>query len=163
MNIDSIRIVEADLADPLHQREIVRLIDHYAQDPVGGGRALPDLVRARMIDGLRAHWATIVLLAFEGDRAVGVAVCFMGFSTFAARELINIHDLAVEDGHRGRGIGRALLEAVEARAHAMNCYKITLEVLATNDRARKLYASFGFAGADAPASPGVTLFCTKWL
>jgi GNAT superfamily N-acetyltransferase len=157
------RIIEADLADPQHQREIVRLIDHYARDLMGGGRALPDDVRERMMEGLRVHPTSMVLLAVEGAQAIGVAVCFKGYSTFAARPLINIHDLAVEEGHRGRGVGRRLLEAVEARARSMGCCKITLEVLGVNDRARKLYESFGFAGADHAVANGATLFCTKPL
>jgi ribosomal protein S18 acetylase RimI-like enzyme len=76
--------------------------------------------------------------------AVGVAVCFVGFSTFKARPLLNIHDLAVIPTHRGRGVGRKLLDAVERKARERGCCSVTLEVLEKNVGARRLYAAAGF-------------------
>jgi ribosomal protein S18 acetylase RimI-like enzyme len=93
-----------------------------------------------------------------------VAVCFLGFSTFAARPLLNVHDLAVLPECRGKGVGRALLEAAEARARAHGCCKLTLEVQDSNQRARGLYASFGFADyVLGGAGPTPTRFLTKRL
>ena len=96
------------------------------------------------MSGLKAQSSSLVLLAYEADAAVGAAVCFFGFSTFKARPLLNVHDLAVVPGQRGRGIGRALLAAAEDRARARGCCKLTLEVQEANARARGLYRSFGF-------------------
>jgi ribosomal protein S18 acetylase RimI-like enzyme len=76
----------------------------------------------------------------------------VGFSTFAARLLINIHDLAVIPEYRGRGIGRLLLEAVEAKGHELGCCKLTLEVREDNQRAQRLYDKFGFG--DMPSEQG---------
>ena len=42
----------------------------------GNGRGLPDEVKRDLVPGLRAHPGTVVFLAYVGDRAVGVAVCF---------------------------------------------------------------------------------------
>jgi ribosomal protein S18 acetylase RimI-like enzyme len=88
----------------------------------------------------------------DDEMPVGLAVCFLGFSTFAARPLINIHDLAVLPEYRGRGIGRRLLERVEAKGHALGCAKLTLEVRADNHRAQRLYQQVGFG--DAPTADG---------
>ena len=52
------------------------------------------------------------------DNPVGAAVCFIGFSTFAAKPLINIHDFVVLPAARGKGVGRRLLEAVEKKPGA---------------------------------------------
>lgn len=71
-------------------------------------------------------------LAFAGGRPVGIATSFMGFSTLAARPLVNIHDLHVVTGQRRCGIGSALLEAVEERAGEIGCCKLTLEVQEKN-------------------------------
>lgn len=139
----SLEIRDADLADPTDASAIVEIVNAYALDPFGGEAPLPRDVQARLVDGLRAHPTTLVLLALVDGRPVGVAVCFFGFSTFRARPLLNVHDLAVLASHRGQGVGRALLAAVEARARARGCCKITLEVLDTNLRARALYASCG--------------------
>ncbi|HKP95682.1 MAG TPA: GNAT family N-acetyltransferase [Fibrobacteria bacterium] len=148
-----IRVSRADLENPDHQAAILALVDMYARDPVGGGKPLPDAVRAALIPGLKAHPTTVVFLAHvaaqaaRAPQAVGVAVCFRGVSTFAARPLLNIHDLAVRPEFRGRGVGRSLLEAAERYAAGEGCCKLTLEVLARNAPARKLYHAFGFQGA----------------
>ena len=136
-------IREADLANADDCSAIVDVINSYARDEMGGGEALSPDVQARIPAGLREHPTTFVLLAFAGDRPVGVAVCFFGFSTFAARPLLNIHDLAVVPGMRGKGIGRSLLEAAEAKAVSRGCCKLTLEVRDDN-RARGLYERYGF-------------------
>ncbi len=158
----SIAIREADLDDPRDGAAIVALIDSYAGDRFGGGTPLPDPVRERMVAGLRAHPTTLVLLAHDGDAPVGIAVCFWGFSTFSARPLLNVHDLAVVPDARGRGVGRALLAAAEDRARARGCGKLTLEVLDDNPRARGLYASVGFADV-AVGSSAFTRFLSKPL
>ncbi len=157
-----IDIRDADLADPTDAAALVDLVNAYALDPFGGGAPLAADVRARLVPGLRAHPTTLVLLAFVDARPAGVAVCFFGFSTFQARPLLNVHDLAVLSAARGRGIGRALLAAAEERARARGCGKLTLEVLDGNARARALYASVGFADF-ALGSPGATRFLTKTL
>jgi GNAT superfamily N-acetyltransferase len=142
-----IRVVEADLDRTTHQRAIVALTDAYARDPMGDGARLPDAVREGLIAGLRRHPTTIVFLAMVGTEPAGMATCFGGFSTFAARPLLNIHDLVVLPAYRGRGVGRLLLEAVERRAIALGCCKLTLEVTEGNRTARRLYERAGFARA----------------
>ncbi len=95
--------------------------------------------------------------------AVGISVCFVGFSTFSARPLINIHDLAVLPAQRGNGVGRQLLAGVERKARDLGCCKVTLEVLENNRRALKLYAAAGFARATYTAEAGGALFFSKKL
>jgi ribosomal protein S18 acetylase RimI-like enzyme len=103
----------------------------------------------------------LVLLAFVDDAPVGIAVCFFSLSTFRARALLNIHDLAVLPEHRGRGVGLALLTAVEERARSKDCCKLTLEVQEDNPRARALYDRFGFEDVVVRALP--TRFLAKPL
>lgn len=158
-----VSITEADLRRPEHQEAIVELIDAYAADPMGNGKPLSADVRAALIQGLQEHPTTLVFLAYQGEQAVGIAVCFRGFSTFAAKPLINIHDLAVLNTHRGCGIGRLLLEAVEAKARALGCCKLTLETQENNRRARGVYQAAGFAQAVYEEAAGGSLFYTKPL
>jgi ribosomal protein S18 acetylase RimI-like enzyme len=103
-----------------------------------------------------------VLLAHSGATAVGIAVCFLGFSTFHAQRLLNVHDLAVSPGFRGRGIGRALLTEAESQARKRGCCKLTLEVQDNNGNARHLYAGFGFEDLVVNHS-AFTRFMTKPL
>ncbi len=156
------KILDADLADPEHGRAIVEALDTYAADPAGGGRPLAADVRERLVPGLREQPTTLVLLAFGDGRPVGVAVCFFAFSTFRARPLLNVHDLAVVPEWRGRGIDRSLLTAAEAHARSRGCCKLTLEVQDGNSHARALYESFGFADY-VVAGTGATRFLEKLL
>jgi ribosomal protein S18 acetylase RimI-like enzyme len=156
-----IEVLEADLTVPTHQQAVVELIDAYATDPMGNGAPLTEDVRRALIPGLRMHPASLIFLAFRGTSAIGIAVCFRGFSTFAARPLINIHDLAVLPTHRGHGAGRRLLEAVEVKARSMGCCKVTLEVQENNRRARRVYEAAGFAQAHYQEAAGGALFYAK--
>ncbi len=161
--MDDYKIVEADLALDSHQHDITFLVDAYAQDPMGGGRPLPEDVRHALLPGLRAHPTTVILLAYQGTEPAGIAVCFLGFSTFAARPLLNIHDLAVLPAHRGKGLGRQLLRAVEYKARDLGCCRLTLEVLYENQRARRVYTQAGFGPDTQQTAKGETLFLTKPL
>jgi len=146
----TIRVFEADLADPAQAAAVVHCIDAYARDDMGGGQPLSDAIKAAMIPGLRATPGACVLLAeCEGETA-GAAVCMTGFSTFAARPRLNLHDLSVLPRFRGRGIGRALIEAVVQHAQAAGCVSVSLEVRRDNEPARRLYQSCGFGDAFAP-------------
>lgn len=134
----------ADLDQPDDGQRIVELLDMYAREPVGQAAPLPEDVCRRLVDGLRNHPTTLVLLAMEDQDAVGIAVCFFGFSTFAAQPLLNIHDLAVRPDVRGRGVGRSLLQAAQQHAKEQGCCKLTLEVREDNHGAQRLYRDFGF-------------------
>jgi len=155
--------IAADLDDARHQAAIRELIRGYARDPMGNGCDLPDEIVERLVPGLREHPATEVFLAFDGAEPVGIAVCFVGFSTFAGRRLINVHDLAVAPERRRLGVGRLLLERVEQRARELDCCRITLEVRAGNTPARALYRSFGFADLEFGSGPDQVLFQSKRL
>jgi ribosomal protein S18 acetylase RimI-like enzyme len=143
--MQKITVIEANLADPCHQEAIVEMLNAYARDPMGTGQELSAEVRTRLIPGLQQHPTTLVWLAFHGSTPVGIAVCFQGFSTFAARPLLNIHDLAVHPEYRGRSVGRQLLEQVEMKGRALGCCKLTLEVREDNHRAQRLYQNVGFS------------------
>jgi ribosomal protein S18 acetylase RimI-like enzyme len=160
MQIDT---VEADLNQTEHQDAVLKLIDAYAADPMGNGKPLSIEVRRDLIPGLRQHPTTIIFLAYDGSAPVGIAMCFLGFSTFAARPLINIHDLAVLPEYRGRGIGRRLIGEVERKAREIQCCKLTLEVQERNHPARGLYEQVGFAQALAKEAAGGAIFMSKRL
>lgn len=161
--MEILRIVQANLDNPHHQGAVIEMTRSYARDPMGNARDLPDDIQNRLIQGLRAHPATLIFLAFDRHQPIGIATCFMGFSTFAARALINIHDLHVVKAYQRRGVGRRLLDAVEKQARALDCCKLTLEVKEHNHPALALYHRYGFIGGPYEAEAGRVFFCEKRL
>lgn len=151
------------MRDPAQAQGYLDVLDSYASGSTGGGMPLDPDVKQRLIPALCEQPGALVLVAWAGPRAVGIASCFFGFSTFAARPLLNVHDLAVLPEFRGRGIGRTLLAAAERHAAARGCVKLSLEVLESNAGARKLYAAEGFRDYDLGGVPQRMLFLTKRL
>ena len=141
---DRIEIIDADLANVDHQNAVIAMLDAYMQDPMEGGTPMPEATKRDLIPGLRAHPSCYVFLAYRDRIPVGVSVCFLGFSTFNARPLINIHDIFVDSSLRGKGIGRMLLEKIETKARVLKCCRLTLEVRQDNHVARGLYRKAGF-------------------
>jgi GNAT superfamily N-acetyltransferase len=158
-----IAIIEADLSLPAHQEAVLAMVDAYSRDAMGDGKSLDQDARTQLIPGLRRHPTTLIFLAFDGDQPIGVAVCFIGFSTFAAKPLINIHDFVVLPTSRGKGIGRQLLEAVETKAKALGCCKLTLEVMDKNHQAVRMYQAAGFERYALQEETGAAIFMSKPL
>lgn len=158
-----ITVRRADYADPVDRAALVTLLDAYATDPMGGGVPLPDAVRAALCDRLAQVPLAASYIAWLDGQAVGLINCFEGFSTFKARPLLNVHDIAVLPAHRARGIGQALLAAAERHARERGCCKLTLEVLAGNAPALRSYGRFGFAPYTLDPREGQALLMQKWL
>src|SRR5215469_9256865 len=142
--MQAISVIEADLARPEQQRDLLAMMDVYVADPMEEGAPLPKNIRDALIAELRRHPACHAFLAYQDGKAIGFSLCFLGFSSFEARPLLNIHDIGVLPGDRGRGVGLQMLQAIEAKARQLRCCRLTLEVREDNVRARGLYRKFGF-------------------
>ena len=158
-----IKIVRARYADAAHAAALIGLLDHYARDPAGGGKPLGDFARANLVGELAARPFVFSVLAFDGETPVGLVNAIEGFSTFACRPLVNVHDLVVLASHRGRGIAAQLFAEVEAIARERGACKLTLEVLEANAAARALYGRLGFAAYQLDPAMGHAQFLQKWL
>lgn len=160
---DTLTVTRADYADADDAAAIVQLLDLYARDSMGGGTPLSQQVKDSLIAGLAAAGNAFSVIARIDDEPVGLANCFFGFSTFAARPLVNIHDVVVDAEFRGKGIGRALFAEIEAIGAAHGACKVTLEVLSGNAPARALYASLGYGDYALDPETGAALFWQKRL
>ena len=158
-----LRLCRADYHNPLHAAALVQLLDAYAQDPAGGGEALSDFAKANLVKELAARPQAFSVLAFAGEQPVGLINCIEGFSTFACRPLVNVHDVAVLAGFRGQRVGEQMLALVEQIAQERGACKLTLEVLAGNASAIRLYERVGFAGYQLDPAMGQAQFFHKWL
>lgn len=157
------RILQANYSDTLHAQAIVQLLDAYAQDPAGGGTPLSDFAKANLINELAKRPQAFTVLAFDADAPVGLVNCIEGFSTFACKPLVNVHDVVVLTSHRGQRVGEQMLALAEQIAMLRGACKLTLEVLSGNRSAIKLYERIGFAGYQLDPALGSALFLQKWL
>ena len=60
-----------------------------------------------------------------------------------------INYLAVDPAHQRRGLGRAILDAAEARLRASGCPKINLQVRRSNTQVLAFYRAIGYLEDDA--------------
>ena len=162
-------VCRANYADPTHAAALVRLLDAYANDPMGGGEPLSEFAKINLVPSLAARPQAFSVLAFEATadqetgQAVGLVNCIEGFSTFACRPLVNIHDLAVLPAYRGQRIAELMLALVEDIARERGACKLTLEVLQGNAGARRLYHKVGFDNYQLGSTLGQAEFLQKLL
>jgi GNAT superfamily N-acetyltransferase len=148
-----LHIRAANLADAAERQLLMQLTDAYASDAMGGGEGLSAHARRHLPDALGHHPGLFALIAEYDGQPVGHALCVLGFSSFYAAPVCNLHDLSVLPAARGLGLGRALMRAVDAAALARGCAKVTLEVRADNHVGRSLYAAEGFAQSGLAGTP----------
>jgi ribosomal protein S18 acetylase RimI-like enzyme len=158
-----ISLFRADYRNADHGAAIVALLDAYARDPMGGGQPLPQAARDGLIAALSVFPTAFTVLAMADEQPAGLANCFDGFSTFACKPLVNIHDVVVAPQFRGQGIARRLLAEIEVVAREKGCCKMTLEVLSGNKPALGLYRSLGFGDYVLDPAQGKAVFWQKSL
>lgn len=155
------KIVIADYLNSQQGKDISYLLSCYASDPMGGGASLSSHVKEHLVSELAKIPNAFSLICYSDDKPVGLTNCFVGFSTFKCKPLINIHDIAVLRDYRGKGIGKLMLAKVEEIARGKGCCKITLEVLEGNEPAKQAYLKFGFAGYELDPDLGKALYWQK--
>jgi len=160
---DDLKVRKVDFGARRDREALVELLDMYARDPMGGGQGLDDDVKARLCDDLAAMPGAVSFIAWQADQSLGLLNAMPGYSTFKARPLLNVHDIAVRPDCRGQGVGQALLAALEAYARALGCCKLTLEVLSGNAVATRSYLRFGFEQYALDPAVGHAMFMQKWL
>lgn len=84
-----------------------------------------------------------VLLASEGEAAVGFAVFFHNFSTWLGQPGLYLEDLFIRPEHRGKGYGRALLVDLAKIARDRGCGRMEWAVLDWNEPAIEFYKKLG--------------------
>ena len=159
----TIALENIDFTDPKHEKDMLFLLDHYAKDPMGGGKPLAEDVKKNLAKALSKLPHAFAVIAYADAEPAGLITCFDGFSTFACKPLISIHDIIVHASFRGYGISQKLLEAVEGIARDKACCKITLEVLEGNEIAKNAYRKFGFEGYELDPQMGKAEFWEKSL
>lgn len=115
----------------------IALIHRFLSEESTWARGIPRAIVERSIEN------SLCFAGFLEHRQVAFARVISDYATFA-----NLVDVFVLPGHRGRGHGKALVEAVLAHPQLQGLRRFTL---ATGD-AHALYAQFGFASPQKPES-----------
>jgi ribosomal protein S18 acetylase RimI-like enzyme len=159
----SIQIIRADLDNSHHAKALISLLEAYAQGPMAGSVGLTEFTKKNLIAELNKRPYIVVLLAMEKEQVVGFLNAIEGFSTFACRPLMNIHDVFVLPKYRGQGIATQLFQSIENHAQSKGCCKMTLEVLEENTIAQSAYRNFGYQPSNLDLRLGNTFFWEKKL
>ena len=118
---------DADLLFPL----VEQFATSYRTDRGAFDRHLPLLLDADHVD---------CLVAEGGDDLLGYALAFRLLTLYANGIVVELQELMVAPEHRGRGIGRRLVETILERARAAGASEMTVPTR----RAREYYLRLGF-------------------
>ena len=115
---------------------IARLLDQlgYPTDSA----ALPSRLERVRIVGDR-----VVVAELDGN-VVGLAQLHVSPTIALERPAAKIDGIVVDESHRGRGIGRALLAEMESEARARGCPLLYLTTATRRQDAHEFYRRFGF-------------------
>ena len=108
-------------------------------------RIAPDDLR-RDLFGARPYAEAVI--ARVGDEAVGFALWFHNYSTFAGRPGLYLEDLFIRPAHRGHGYGEALLAYLAGLAVERGCARFEWAVLDWNEKAIGFYRRLGAVPMD---------------
>jgi GNAT superfamily N-acetyltransferase len=121
----------------------VRVGTWTAEEAAGRAQREFDALLPRGQETPGHHLRTIVDAAGRG-----VGVLWFGPTSELGDDATFIYDIEIESRYRGRGYGRAALEALEPLARSLGFERIGLHVFGDNEVARTLYRSAGFVETD---------------
>lgn len=139
----TVEIVEMDASSAELDSAAV-LFDRY-RGFYGRPSNLP-LAQHYLRERLQAGESTVLLARLEAQW-VGFCQLYRGFSSISCASVAILNDLYVEVGHRGAGVGRALIARAIELARQRHAACVVLETAVTNARARALYEQVGFQRA----------------
>lgn len=87
---------------------------------------------------------SVLLLARDGDRCVGLVQVYPAFSSTVLAPIWILNDLYVDDSARGSGVVDQLLTTTAELATEAGCVAIELATQHTNTRAQAVYARHGY-------------------
>ena len=95
-----------------------------------------DVTFARLLDPSEPMFC---LVAEDGGALLGLVHCVLHRGTWSVENFCYLEDLFTAPAARKRGVGRALIEAVYARADELNCSRVYWLTHESNAAGRSLY------------------------
>ena len=148
------------IAPPAAAEEVARLLAAFRS--FYGADEPSDEEMLAVVERLIGTPDTEYLLA--GDPAAGVAQIRYRPSVWTGADDCWVEDVFVEEGSRGQGLGRRLIEGCIERARKRGCKRVQLDANERNEGAIALYRSLGFeSGSPARWDGARDLYFTAWL
>ncbi len=140
----SFHIRSATRSDATAIAALLQALYHAEGNPVAVDTA--DLQR-RLFDAPRGLDVR-ALVACDGDTVVGTLVYYAGYDVLSASDGYHLADMIVAEGHRRRGVAKALFKALAKQALAEAKEWVSLTALRSNGVAKQFYASLGMTQVD---------------
>ncbi len=132
----------APLTTPEQLEQLLPLIADYQRfykaEDIDDGRN-----RAFFVRFLSPSEDGMILAARSGEDLLGYACLYWHFSSTQAVETVLMNDLFVAEPVRGRGVGRALIDASATIARERGAPSLGWATAPDNERAQRLYDSTG--------------------
>lgn len=88
-----------------------------------------------------------IFIAAEGDSVLGYGICqihaYEKDPVMTDRTELYLDDLCVDETTRGKGVGKALYNAIRLYARQRGCHSVSLNVWSCNETAHKFYVNLG--------------------
>ena len=134
----SFKIREAESADMKSVLKLINELAVFEKEPNAVKITVDDLVK----NGFKEHPAFYIYLAELDNAIVGMALFYHRFSTWEGASL-HLEDLIVTQRHRGKGIGKGLLDGIIAKAKSEKLRRVEWNVLDWNTPAIEFYKKVG--------------------
>jgi len=138
----TIRPATPDDAAEVHR--LIAALAAYEREP-DAVLSTPEVIRAQLADPRPPFEC---FLAEDEGKPVGFALFFATYSTWLGKQGLWLEDLFVQESHRHRGIGRALLARVAQLAVARGYGRVDWSVLGWNAPALGFYRRLGAVALD---------------
>lgn len=102
-----------------------------------------EMTKDVLYESLFVHHHAEVILAVDEHKAIGFALYFYSFSTFIGRANLYLEDLFVDEGYRGKGVGKKLFKELASIALKKQCQRIDWTCLNWNQSAIDFYENIG--------------------
>ncbi|MDD3027273.1 MAG: GNAT family N-acetyltransferase [Erysipelotrichaceae bacterium] len=144
MSDNQVRIAHANPTDALKIIEYLKLVGNETDNLSFSGDSIliNEIDEASMIASISKMNNSCMILAWLDDRIIGIG-SLEGLTSkrFSHRSSLGV---SVKKDYWGLGIGTHLIDELIEYAYEHNLDVLDLEVITSNERAIKLYQSFGF-------------------
>lgn len=129
----------------IQSQDLERVLELYREGEIGAQESFsPEEAGAQLAAFRRYPSYRVFVAEFEGEIAGTYELLIMDNLAKRGQRSAIVEDVAVTKRHRGRGIGRAMMQHAFELAKDARCYKVTLSSNLNRGDAHAFYEALGF-------------------